>query len=342
MTRPELRQGVNDSHDVRLLQRMLRDLNYLYDPPDGDFGPVTESALRYYQEQHLIGDERGVCGVNTWAALASQFGDLDGLRSEESVEEYVAETYEDTVLNDLEPHEQLDILAAAANKRLAAAGVPYLPYVFGDAQDAWGRFRRGSWEVTVDEVLFRSATYEDHRAYNMDTAYHEARHAEQWWLAARAIAGAYNLDGAGVRSRMDIPLTIANLAAADPIYEGTPQSEAALTWYEQQMGLVTVPANVDRAIETDAAGAGGAVRRQVNENDWGGPAAGRQLLYRGHGNPGEIRYLQELLIYRAYQPGEPDSDFGPHTEAAVKAFQRASGLTDDGIVGRLTWEALLP
>lgn len=81
----------------------------------------------------MIGDDRGVCGPNTWAALAVQFGDLDGLRSEE----YVSDTYDYVMVNDKEPHEQLETLAAAANERLAAAGVPYVPFHFGDAQGNW-------------------------------------------------------------------------------------------------------------------------------------------------------------------------------------------------------------
>lgn len=38
---------------------------------------------------------------------------------------------------------------------------------------------------------------------------------------------------------------------------------------------------------------------------------------------------------------EVDGDFGPKTEAAVRQFQRDKGLVPDGIVGPLTWAALL-
>src|SRR5699024_223315 len=35
-----------------------------------------------------------------------------------------------------------------------------------------------------------------------------------------------------------------------------------------------------------------------------------------------------------------DGNFGAGTERAVIAFQKSAGLTADGIVGRLTWDAL--
>jgi peptidoglycan hydrolase-like protein with peptidoglycan-binding domain len=37
---------------------------------------------------------------------------------------------------------------------------------------------------------------------------------------------------------------------------------------------------------------------------------------------------------------EQVGNFGPKTEAAVRAFQRSKGLVPDGIVGPKTWAAL--
>lgn len=48
-----------------------------------------------------------------------------------------------------------------------------------------------------------------------------------------------------------------------------------------------------------------------------------------------VQYLQELC------PLVDDGIFGSDTEAAVKNFQSNMGLSADGIVGPLTWEALL-
>ena len=59
------------------------------------------------------------------------------------------------------------------------------------------------------------------------------------------------------------------------------------------------------------------------------------------GNTGEdVKYLQQSLIKLGYSPGPIDSIFGPITETAVRAFQKATGLVVDGIVGNNTWSAI--
>lgn len=56
-----------------------------------------------------------------------------------------------------------------------------------------------------------------------------------------------------------------------------------------------------------------------------------------------VRSLQVLLQShgQGVGPSGADADFGPDTDAAVRAFQQSAGLTADGIAGPVTWTALL-
>lgn len=65
------------------------------------------------------------------------------------------------------------------------------------------------------------------------------------------------------------------------------------------------------------------------------------VLRRGAEGP-EVERLQRRLLERGFRPGRIDGRFGPATEAAVIAFQLASDLLPDGVVGPLTWRALEP
>ncbi|MFI2652677.1 peptidoglycan-binding domain-containing protein [Micromonospora fulviviridis] len=39
----------------------------------------------------------------------------------------------------------------------------------------------------------------------------------------------------------------------------------------------------------------------------------------------------------AHRCGPPGAGFDERTEAGIRRYQRMRGLTDDGVVGRLTW-----
>ncbi|MEA2217570.1 MAG: hypothetical protein QOJ35_196 [Solirubrobacteraceae bacterium] len=53
-----------------------------------------------------------------------------------------------------------------------------------------------------------------------------------------------------------------------------------------------------------------------------------------------VRGLQRRLIDAGYGVDDIDGRFGPQTEAAVRAFQKANGLDVDGIAGPQTWGRL--
>jgi hypothetical protein len=58
----------------------------------------------------------------------------------------------------------------------------------------------------------------------------------------------------------------------------------------------------------------------------------------------QVEALQRILSTYGYDLGSNnpfDGKFGSKTDAAVRAFQKAKGLTVDGIVGAKTWVALL-
>jgi peptidoglycan hydrolase-like protein with peptidoglycan-binding domain len=53
-----------------------------------------------------------------------------------------------------------------------------------------------------------------------------------------------------------------------------------------------------------------------------------------------VKELQQLLFHWGYYFGAIDGIFGVYVENAVKGYQHRVFLTEDGIVGPLTWQAL--
>ncbi|HEV2232278.1 MAG TPA: peptidoglycan-binding domain-containing protein, partial [Terriglobia bacterium] len=63
------------------------------------------------------------------------------------------------------------------------------------------------------------------------------------------------------------------------------------------------------------------------------------LLKSGATGP-QVTALQQQLKQRGFDPGPIDGNFGPSTDAAVRAFQQSVGLPADGEVGANTLAAL--
>ena len=79
-----------------------------------------------------------------------------------------------------------------------------------------------------------------------------------------------------------------------------------------------------------------------------GPATWSRLIVQvKRGSTGDaVRGVQEVIKFHDQSGGEAppvhiDGIFGPRTDAFVRGFQQAVGTASDGIVGPITWRALV-
>jgi hypothetical protein len=63
-------------------------------------------------------------------------------------------------------------------------------------------------------------------------------------------------------------------------------------------------------------------------------------IWKGSDNEAAVKFCQERLSAKGYRL-KADGDFGKKTDAAVRQFQAGMGFKVDGVVGTLTWTALM-
>ncbi|MBA2280980.1 MAG: peptidoglycan-binding protein [Actinomycetota bacterium] len=364
--------------DVALLQQLLRDLGYYGGKVDRDFGPITEDAVQRYQGDHgLRGVEDGTCGPATWRSLEGQFGDLEGLRSDASVERYVGASYGIWHSSYSSPEDRLAAMESAANGELSAVGVPHVAFAFDTALAAGNAvFDHEIWTAQVAREWFETdvaeSLSEDNQREIVDTVYHEARHAEQWYNILRLMAGLHSLQADGQFQLPDGSWSTAVVdqraiaaAVADPMLQSTRTNGAAVDWYESFFGSGS--ANRDAVLgsisdaddtndrhgeyrtglpeEADSWDTGGNVQREYRQYGAGGGPHDQPTLRRGDDDNAHVVHLQQLLQLRGYYLGhQVDGDFGEHTEEAVRSLQQYAQVQGDeeGVAGPATWEELLP
>jgi Peptidase family M23/Putative peptidoglycan binding domain len=83
--------------------------------------------------------------------------------------------------------------------------------------------------------------------------------------------------------------------------------------------------------------AGAQTRRALGRR--GRPSLGSRVMHKGQ-RGWDVAALQFLLQRRGFSPGGLDGGFGPGTQSALISFQRAAGITADGLAGNATLSAL--
>jgi peptidoglycan hydrolase-like protein with peptidoglycan-binding domain len=338
---------------VEYLQTLLGRADYETGKIDGYFGPITEAAVRQYETDHRLEPVDGIVDDLFWQSIESSVGAQTGLRDPEQIDEYVEDTI--GIANTCTSAEdRRAAVEVAANERLASIGVPFVTFELNSAQ-AGGNlaiFKFQDWTVYLDEPRFAPEAADwatpEQQAALLGTVYHESRHSEQWFRAARYRAGLGSTADQLVTEFDGIPEWVAALAVANRMVQSSPESVEAEAWYESVYGTgrqhridAINSGDFDRIRalpeETDAFTTRGLMVEEFLDAQEGDA---RPVLRRGHFNRDQVAYLQQSLEYLRYDVGTIDGDFGDRTHAAVTAFQRDNGLADDGVVDEPVWAAL--
>ena len=164
--------------------------------------------------------------------------DETGLQSGAEVHQFVQSTYAGAVTS-MSAEDRANQVMAAVNQRLAAEGVPQVKWDWGVAAAQAGQFSFRTWTMALGKKAFDPAAYEagqvaDH-ADLLDTVYHEARHAEQWYRQARERAG-LGATAEQIAATTGIPHEIADAATANPIIECDRAQYEAEAWFQSVYG----------------------------------------------------------------------------------------------------------
>ena len=126
-----------------------------------------------------------------------------------------------------------DEILALVNARLSAVGVPAIKAVASGAGGK-GTFDPKKWTMTIEAAL--GDKLDETRANDyLTTAYHEARHAEQYHLVARKLAGD-GKDAAQIHAETEVELTVCADAIGKKIEPGSPAYEAAAKFHSSFFG----------------------------------------------------------------------------------------------------------
>lgn len=318
---PVLSRGSVGS-DVQVAQRLVGA------DPDGEFGPLTESAVRTWQGRYGV-SATGVMDEATWAK-AVELGLVEN-RSGSTTPPTTTDSsslaqYANTTLSRGSSGE-----AVAAVQR--ALGGLEADGQFGPLTEQAVRTYQGSQGIPVTGVV-DAAT----------------------WAALQGTAAPTTpptSGGSGAASALQPYATMmlrrGSTGEAVAALQGAlggltadgqfgPLTEQAVRSYQQSKGL-SVTGVVDAAMwqslmGTETSGSG------ESTPPTGGTATGTYASYSSttlkRGSTGEA----VVALQRALGGIEADGEFGPLTEAAVMSFQGSKGLPQTGVVDTATWNAL--
>lgn len=333
---------------VSNLQRRLKDLGYNIGSVDGDFGQATEAAVKAFQARNNLTVD-GIAGTST----------LNKLNSSSALppRPTATPTPRPTATPRINPNTYLKVGSTGSDVRKMQERLIALGYLMGTPN---GQFDEMT-EAAVYAFQNRNTSYSDGIAGPLTLE-------KLYSSSARKTSTAVGIIGTSIkRGLMDsevvrrIQSRLKDLRFYTGAVDGDfgPSTEAAVKAFQSANRLTAdgrVGSNTYRVLFSNTANAAGS---QTRPTATPGPGAGTGFATKipfytnvtphpdgdyitlREGDSGTlVRQLQQALKDQGYYAGVVDGLFGFGTTDAVKAFQRAKGLTVDGEAGAGTMRIL--
>jgi len=188
----------------------------------GNLPPETLAMLRHFASSSAAQDaQRRQRGLKDPRATAQFANEMRGLHGSWPA---------------MPPAERADAIGRRINARLRDIGVPELKIkAVAMAGSANGQFNYLDWSIQINVGTLHAPRLAVHEFGSLtQTAYHEARHAEQWYLIARALAERGS-SPAAIAKKTRIPSAVCEAAAIAPPLSRA-QMDAATVFYESVYG----------------------------------------------------------------------------------------------------------
>lgn len=349
---------------VSRLQTALTQLGFDPGNVSGEFGAKTEKALKAFQTAHGVGDH-GIYGPKTEAALSKALrahakstgpGLSVGMRGEsvKTLQKELKERglYDGAITGkfDVETRRALQTLEKKQGwKENGVAGRREWKELGGAPAGSGPKLRVGNEGLSVVALQKRLSTlgfYEGKADGKFGAATERAVKA----FEVKAGLKSDGVVGAAMWNRLGVHVVIKDQMGGPTLRQG--QQGRAVRILEQKLkdkGILkgkvdgTFDAATKRAVSTFERRQGVKADGVVGNSLWtklGGAGAGSGPRLEVGASGAEVKVLQRRLAAKGHYDGAIDGDFGPQTQAAVRAFEKKSGLKTDGSVGPEVWRAL--
>lgn len=305
-----------------------------------DSGPTATEVARLTRELEDVireGTWRPSIRTRMYAALATPIegraderragrrSDLRGLGAVASVDRFAAGIRRlQADWAGLTPDERRGRVVSVAAAEMRTAGVPAFLSHSSNSMMAQASFNPGAWSFQIRAETTAAATLADADAAALaDAAAHEARHAEQAFLAARLRAGE-GRSAAQIASELLIPMSVAIAARAAPLGAGDADYALAQEMYRATVTDAATHAATDRRVDTEIAeldrrrvaaeGALADLRRDPSRSHYDAGVSARDALRA------QIRAVE--VAYQGYRDIPYERDAHEVGVSAGRAFRR--------------------